>query len=224
MTRRPLWRRYSSQVANNNGWVRRLIEFILQLLTSSSISSGTSGSSRPQRAGTAKLKPQPHTRQTSSGASQSHTANASGEVSVGQLGDTRTIEIDPPGRGKLTISYDPRTDNDPDAGEIIWTWVPYEENDGRGKDRPVLIIGRQSRDRVYAVRLTSKSHAGDKDYLSIGSGPWDPQGRPSWVDIDQVYSVHHDGMRREAAALDVKRFAVVADALIRRYGWTVAGK
>lgn len=205
---------------------------LLRLLTSSK-SSGTSGSaggtSRPQGgAGSAKLKPQPHKKpkKPSGGTTSSAAAPSRGgdDIRVGQLGDSRTIEIAPPAKGKLTISYDPSTDNDPDAGEIIWTWVPYEENDGRGKDRPVLIIGRQNRDRVYAVRLTSKSHDGDRDYLSIGSGAWDPQGRPSWVDIDQVYSVHHDGMRREAAALDLKRFAVVADALVRRYGWAVAGK
>jgi hypothetical protein len=33
-------------------------------------------------------------------------------------------------------------------------------------------------DRVFAVRLTSKAHDGDRDYLSIGTGPWDSQGRP----------------------------------------------
>ncbi|MGF3052490.1 type II toxin-antitoxin system PemK/MazF family toxin [Microbacterium sp. YY-03] len=222
-------------MANNTGWIRQLIEMLLRLLTSSK-SSGTSGSaggtSRPQGgAGSAKLKPQPHKKPkkpsggtTSSAAGSKSPSRGGDDISVGQLGGTRTIEIAPPAKGKLTISYDPSTDNDPDAGEIIWTWVPYEEKDGRGKDRPVLIIGRQNRDRVYAVRLTSKSHDGDRDYLSIGSGAWDPQGRPSWVDIDQVYSVHHDGMRREAAALDLKRFAVVADALVRRYGWAVAGK
>lgn len=142
----------------------------------------------------------------------------------GQFGASKTIEVDPPAAGKLTISYSPNDDGDPDAGEIIWTWIPYEENDGRGKDRPVLVIGKQSGDRYYVVRLTSKAHDGDRDYLSIGSGPWDPQGRPSWIDIEQVYSVHADGMRREAAALDLKRFSVVADALVRRYGWKVAGQ
>ena len=103
------------------------------------------------------------------------------------------------------------------AGPVLV--VPYEENDGRGKDRPVLVIGRQSADRVFAVRLTSKAHDGDRDFLPIGSGAWDSQGRPSWVDIEQVYSVHREGMRREASAIDVKRFAVVAQALQRRYGW-----
>ncbi|WP_439593337.1 type II toxin-antitoxin system PemK/MazF family toxin [Microbacterium sp.] len=139
----------------------------------------------------------------------------------GQAGTTETIEIDPPGRNGLQISYAPSMDGDPDAGEVVWTWVPYAEHDGRGKDRPVLVIGRQSADRVYVVRLTSKSHDGDRDFLSIGSGEWDSQGRPSWVDIEQLYSVHVDGMRREASILDLERFVRVADALHRRYGWPV---
>jgi hypothetical protein len=72
---------------------------------------------------------------------------------------------------------------------------------------------------VFAVRLTSQSHDGDRDYVAIGSGPWDARGRSSWVDIEQLYSEHHHGMRREAAALDLDRFVLVANALRRRYGW-----
>ncbi|GAA1989006.1 type II toxin-antitoxin system PemK/MazF family toxin [Microbacterium pumilum] len=139
----------------------------------------------------------------------------------GRSGVSATVEIPPPDRNGLRITYSPATDGDPDAGEIVWTWVPYTENDGRGKDRPVLIIGRQDADRVYAVRLTSKAHDGDRDFLAIGSGPWDTQGRPSWIDIEQVYSVHAEGMRREASALDLDRFSRVAAALHQRYGWPV---
>lgn len=141
------------------------------------------------------------------------------DASPGQSGPTATIEIDPPSRDGLRITYAPERDGDPDAGEVVWTWVPYAEHDGRGKDRPVLVIGRQSADRVFAVRLTSKSHEGERNFLSIGSGPWDSQGRPSWVDIEQLYSVHAAGMRREASVLDLDRFVVVANALHRRYGW-----
>ncbi|WP_239453213.1 MULTISPECIES: type II toxin-antitoxin system PemK/MazF family toxin [Microbacterium] len=136
-------------------------------------------------------------------------------------GATATVEVAPPARNALRITYAPDRDGDPDAGEIVWTWVPYAENDGRGKDRPVLVIARQSEERVYAVRLTSKAHDGDRDFLALGTGEWDAQGRPSWIDIEQVYSVHRAGMRREAAALDLTRFARVADALHRRYGWDV---
>jgi len=147
--------------------------------------------------------------------------DAASREQVGRSGLTATAEIAPPARDGLRITYSPDTDGDPDAGEIVWTWVPYTENDGRGKDRPVLVIGRQDADRVYAVRLTSKAHDGDRDFLAIGAGAWDAQGRQSWVDIEQLYSVHAEGMRREAAALDLERFVRVADALHHRYGWAV---
>ena len=129
------------------------------------------------------------------------------------------MQVDPNRVEDVDVAYSPSRNDVPDSGEIIWTWVPYEENDGRGKDRPVLVIGRQSADRVYAVRMTSKAHDGDRDFIGIGSGAWDSRGRESWVDIEQLYSVHHEGMRREAAALDAGRYGHVADALIRRYGW-----
>lgn len=155
-------------------------------------------------------------------AQQQPAASADEMRPVGQSGPGATVEITPPGSDGLTISYAPDRDGDPDAGEVVWTWVPYEERDGRGKDRPVLVIGRESAERVFAVRLTSRSHDGDRDFLSIGPGPWDSQGRPSWIDIEQVYSVHEAGMRREASALDQSRFARVAHALHARYGWTIS--
>ncbi|GAB3270217.1 type II toxin-antitoxin system PemK/MazF family toxin [Microbacterium lacusdiani] len=146
----------------------------------------------------------------------------------GGLGDARaeaapsgiqTVELRPEDVPRLRLSYAPQHDGEADAGEVVWTWVPYAENDGRGKDRPVLLIARHGADRHYAVKLTSKSKDGDREFLPLGSGPWDPAGRESWVDLDQLYSVHADGMRREAAALDLDRFTRVAAALQRRYGW-----
>ncbi|PKI92989.1 PemK domain-containing protein [Actinomycetales bacterium SN12] len=132
---------------------------------------------------------------------------------------SETVRVDPERVRGVSVGYSPSRNGLPDSGEIIWTWVPYEENDGRGNDRPVLVIGRQSADRVYAVRMTSRAHDRDRDFVPIGSGGWDSQGRDSWVDIEQLYSVHHDGMRREAAVLDAGRYGRVAQTLLRRYGW-----
>jgi len=143
------------------------------------------------------------------------------DASPGQSGGTATLEITPPAKDGLRIAYAPKINGAPDAGEVVWTWVPFQEHDGRGKDRPVLVIGRRDAEYAYAVKLTSKAHDGDREFLPIGSGPWDSRGRPSWVDIDQVYLVHRYGLRREAAALDRERFARVAAVLHRRYGWTV---
>ncbi|CAN7285227.1 type II toxin-antitoxin system PemK/MazF family toxin [Microbacterium sp. LjRoot45] len=146
-----------------------------------------------------------------------HAPPADATSPAGRAG--QTVEMDPRDAHDLLLTYAPDPDGDPDAGEIVWTWVPYAEDDGRGKDRPVLIIGRQDAAHVYAVKLTSKSHDGDRDFLPLGTGDWDPAGRASWVDVDQLYSVPVDGVRREASALDIDRFTTVARALQVRYGW-----
>lgn len=169
---------------------------------------------RPQHPD-AKLRPEGRTKSSSSRPD----AGLRDEAEAGRMPESETIQVDPERIRDVAVGYSPTHNDAPDSGEVIWTWVPYEENDGRGKDRPVLVIGRQSADRVYAVRMTSKPHDGDRDFLSIGSGGWDSRGRESWVDIEQLYSVHHDGMRREAAVLDKGRYRRVAEALIARYGW-----
>jgi hypothetical protein len=144
---------------------------------------------------------------------------AAGRTAPRPTASTETAAVDAERVSDLVLDYAPDRDGEPDAGEIVWTWVPYEENDGRGKDRPVLVIARHSADRVYAVRLTSSPHDRDRDYLALGAGEWDASGRPSWVDLEHLYSVHTRGMRREAAALDAARFRTVSEALHARYGW-----
>src|SRR4051794_4972377 len=54
--------------------------------------------------------------------------------SPGRTGPDRTVEIDPRKVGTVRMSYSPIHDGAPDPGEIVWTWVPFEENDGQGKD------------------------------------------------------------------------------------------
>src|SRR5690606_31937582 len=96
---------------------------------------------------------------------------------AGRMPGSQTVQVDPERIGDVAVGYSPSRNDLPDSGEVIWTWVPYVENDGRGKDRPVLVIGRHTADRVYAVRMTSRDRDGDRDYLPIGSGAWDSQGR-----------------------------------------------
>lgn len=140
---------------------------------------------------------------------------------LGRSGADATVEVDARRIGRVRMSYNPVVDGDPDPGEIVWTWVPYEENDGRGKDRPVLIVASTADGRqLLAVQLTSKDHDGDRDYVAIGAGGWDGEGRASWAKLDRVFLVRPGGMRREAAALDRARYDLVATALSARYGWS----
>ncbi len=141
------------------------------------------------------------------------------EDSPGRFGPSATVEVDPGRIGPVRMTYRPDRDGDPDPGEIVWTWVPFEEDDGRGKDRPVLVVAVEPGGTRLAVQLTSRPHRGDRDFVAISSGPWDGRHRPSWVNIDRVMRVHADGMRREAAALAEQEYRRVETALRNRYGW-----
>ena len=126
--------------------------------------------------------------------------------------------------GRPTVSYSPRLDGAADPGEIVWTWVPFEEDHTRGKDRPVLLIGRDGR-WLLGLMLSSKGHdaaqpaRGGRRWVDIGAGAWDRQRRPSEVRLDRIVRVDPASVRREGAILDKRRFDdVIREAKIRQ-GW-----
>jgi len=127
--------------------------------------------------------------------------------------------------GALQLDYAPRDDGRPDPGEIVWAWVPFEEGDGRGKDRPVLVVGRDG-DALLALMLSSKDHDLDADdearhgrhWIDVGTGAWDRQGRPSEVRVDRVLRIDPADVRREGAALGRARFDEVAAQVQRLRG------
>ena len=94
-------------------------------------------------------------------------------------------------------------------------------------DQPVGYPGDadESVTPVYAPKpalpLTSKDHDRDaaqeaalgRHWIDIGSGAWDPRGRPSEVRVDRVIRVDPDRVRREGAVLDRARFEAVAQAV-----------
>ena len=137
----------------------------------------------------------------------------------GRSGPGATVEIDPRTVRNARCLYTPERDGEPDPGEIVWTWVPYEENDGRGKDRPVRVVAHEDGPYLLALQLTSQRRDNDHEWFSLGSGPWDRQGRESWVDLDRVLRIHPEGTRREASALDRARFQAVVHRLQQRYSW-----
>ncbi|QTE28492.1 type II toxin-antitoxin system PemK/MazF family toxin [Pengzhenrongella sicca] len=116
--------------------------------------------------------------------------------------------------------YSPELDGSADPGEIVWTWVPYEEDPSRGKDRPVLVVGRDGR-WLLGLLLTSKDHTLDaadearhgRRWLDIGAGAWDARRRPSQVRLDRVLRLDADAVRREGAIIDRAVFERIAAAL-----------
>ncbi|HET8660819.1 MAG TPA: type II toxin-antitoxin system PemK/MazF family toxin [Micromonosporaceae bacterium] len=117
------------------------------------------------------------------------------------------------------LVYAPEPDGQADPGEIVWTWVPYEDSPRQGKDRPVLVVGRESR-TLFGLMLSSQSdRAGQRHWLALGPGQWDREHRPSWVRLDRVLTMREDSIRREGAVLDQARFDRVSQALRAGYGW-----
>ncbi len=116
------------------------------------------------------------------------------------------------------FTYSPHPDGKPDPGEIVWTWVPYEEDPSQGKDRPVLLIGRDKR-HLLGLALTSRDRnngrSADARYVDIGTGPWDPKRRPSEVRVDRILRIEPAAIRRNGAVLPRAAFDAVVGRIPR---------
>jgi hypothetical protein len=120
-------------------------------------------------------------------------------------------------------TYAPERDGEPDPGEVVWAWVPYEDDPSQGKDRPVLVLdtaGDGAEDGWVGLMLSSQDHDRDAEdearwgrhWMDVGTGGWDSQGRPSEVRLDRLIRLERGGVRREGAALDETIFTSVVEA------------
>ena len=156
-------------------------------------------------------------------ASKSSSAKSSAPKPSAPASTVASDGSDYPGdyRDMINFEYSPSLDGDADPGEIVWTWVPFEEDPSQGKDRPVLLVGHDG-EYLLALMMTSKDHNNrehaDPNYLDIGSGPWDPQGRASEVKLNRVIRVRPDSMRREGAIMPEDTFRLIERAWTRHNG------
>ena len=194
------------------------------LTQKSSTSSGTSdnassGSAEPAQARAPKsssaAKPAPpRPRSRDSSAATSSAAPSSRGVGVY---DVSTL-------GLPDFSYSPDPDGDADPGEVVWAWVPFEEDPTQGKDRPVLVLARHET-RLVVAQMTSKDHDRDaaqearwgRFWHDVGMGDWDHQGRPSEVRLDRLLLVEPASVRREGATMRREVFDGVVAALRRHH-------
>ena len=135
------------------------------------------------------------------------------------------------------ISYAPHPDGDPDPGEVVWGWVPFEEDLSQGKDRPVLVLSEEdaaiggsdgsgrvlialmltSRDRADADEVVTDRHGAT--WVDVGTGDWDRQGRASEVRVDRLLRLPAGAVRREGVRLPQQRFDRVAQLVREAHGW-----
>lgn len=115
--------------------------------------------------------------------------------------------------GPVRLSYRPQSDGRADAGEVVWAWVSYDDDPSIGKDRPLILIGWTSDRRHAALMLSSRDHQGDSRWMPIGRGPWDREGRQSWVRLDRLLAIAPVAVRREGAVLPRRTFDAIVAAL-----------
>lgn len=147
---------------------------------------------------------------------QLQSSNASSTTAVRPVA-TRTV---PTANRARKVEYSPDLDGKADPGEIVWTWVAYEEDPTQGKDRPVLIVGRDGNSLLGLMLSSQSKRDGERDWLAIGTGPWDGEGRPSWIRLDRVLDVPESGIRREGAVMNRKKFDTVATKLRADFNWS----
>ncbi|MEK0100633.1 type II toxin-antitoxin system PemK/MazF family toxin [Streptomyces sp. NPDC056002] len=89
----------------------------------------------------------------------------------------------------------------PQPGEIWWALVPYEDGPG-GKDRPCLVLTVRRR-RARVAKITSKYHDERAGVIALPPGSvGDAQGRPSFLETDELREVPVGDFRRRAGVLD----------------------
>ena len=199
--------------------LQKAAEDMLNEAASSNGSDGSHESKGEERRASSQSSPKPSAPKPSSAKS---TANSTApKPSAPATGASDGSDYPGDYRDMINFEYSPSLDGDADPGEIVWTWVPFEEDHSQGKDRPVLLVGRDG-EYLLALMMTSKDHNNrehaDSNYLDIGSGPWDPQGRASEVKLNRVIRVRPGAMRREGAIMPEDTFRLIERAWTRHNG------
>ncbi|WP_447037717.1 type II toxin-antitoxin system PemK/MazF family toxin [Streptomyces sp. DSM 118878] len=89
----------------------------------------------------------------------------------------------------------------PKPAEIWWARVPYEDGPG-GKDRPCLVLSVRGR-RARVAKITSRYHEERAGVIPLPPGSvGDAQGRPSFLETDELRDVPLPDFRRRAGAVD----------------------
>ena len=104
----------------------------------------------------------------------------------------------------VQIEYSPCLDGDPDPGEVVWTWVPYEEDPSAGQGSPGgdhRPAWRPLGGGAVDVEGSRQRAAGCRRSRAVG-----PRGRVSYAKVERLLDVVPEQVRREGAVLERRHF------------------
>ncbi|MDI3386901.1 type II toxin-antitoxin system PemK/MazF family toxin [Streptomyces sp. B-S-A8] len=107
----------------------------------------------------------------------------------------------PGGRGRPPAGPRVLPKRRPQAREIWWAMVPYEDGPGE-KDRPCLVLSVHGK-RALVAKITSRYHDERAGVIPLPPGSvGDAHGRPSFLETDELREVPLWDFRRRVGIVD----------------------
>ena len=125
------------------------------------------------------------------------------------------------GGATRVLEYNPELDGQADPGEVVWTWVAYEDDPRQGKDRPVVVVGRRGRVLLgpHALQQRGPRRAARTGSRSAPAPGTASTGRAGCASTGCSRSTRTASVAKGRSST-AGRFDAVAAVLRRDYGWT----
>lgn len=116
------------------------------------------------------------------------------------------------------VIYAPDMDGQADPGEVIWYRIKRSK-DADPELRACLVVGRHNHTLLGLLISSNPEHADDNNWISIGTGLWDPKGNSCWARVDRVVEIQESRIQRRGVSMPERRYDRIAAALRTEYGW-----
>lgn len=113
------------------------------------------------------------------------------------------------------LYYAPTMDGQAEPGEVVWLDV-----NGCSEAKSILVIGRTKRSLLGQLITPNPDLSQSYDWMDIGSGVWDKEGRTCWLRLDKIIEVSESGIQRRGATLSPHLFERIASHMREKYGWS----
>ena len=95
----------------------------------------------------------------------------------------------------------------------------YEDDPTRGKDRPVLVVGRDRSVLLGLMMSSQERHHADRDWVGIGAGDWDLRAGPAGSGWTGCWMCPRRAFGARARCWNARLFDMVAARLRADYSW-----
>ncbi|WP_297007116.1 type II toxin-antitoxin system PemK/MazF family toxin [uncultured Corynebacterium sp.] len=125
----------------------------------------------------------------------------------------------PAGSLARPVIYAPDMDGQVDPGEVVWYGV-VRTRDDTPELRACLIVGRNEHTLLGLLISSNPEHRTEDNWISIGTGLWDPKGNKCWVRVDRIVEIPEARIQRRGVSMPERRYDRIAGELRSRHSWT----